>query len=101
MTAHTLDQERVYRELVTLYDYAEKLVDAVEQHMKDVDASLDIVEPLIDKLSDTADVLTELYRELVDEGKEPDAEQQEMIKEMLEHLYTAIGDCKSNILQVG
>lgn len=97
MVSRTEQEEKIYSELVALYDYAENLLDIVEKHAQDVDADLDIVEPLIEQLTESADILTEAYRHFVETGQQPDEAQKQAIENAMERLYVAMAVCKKQI----
>jgi len=60
---HTMEEfETKYHEITKLYDYAEELVNTVESELvSNPEMQLEIVEPLINEISDAADVLTQEF----------------------------------------
>lgn len=57
-----------YNKIIKFYDLAEDLIQAVESD-KNPEALLDLVEPLIDRIEKSTDVLAEEYRAYVKSGK--------------------------------
>lgn len=94
---HTEQQDKVYHDVLALYDYAEKVLDVVEEHANDVDADLDLVEPLIEQLVESADMLAEAFRHYVETGKQPDPAQKQQVEKALERIYEAMEMCKNKI----
>lgn len=97
MALHTKQEEKVYSELVALYDYAEKLLSIVEENASDVDADLAVVEPLIAQLIDSADTFTDIYRQFVESRQHPSPEQKEQIERALERMCAAMAACKKQL----
>ena len=83
-----------YNEITSLYDYAEELVATVEsQFVPDANQQMDVVEPLINELSDATDVLSEEFI-LVAESKKGKAAKasKPRIEAALRKIYAAIHD---------
>lgn len=54
--------EKQYRQITGLYDLAEDLASTVESDfVKDKEAQIDLIEPLIAQVAETADILSEEY----------------------------------------
>jgi hypothetical protein len=85
------EMEQGYHSIMSFYDLAEELASTVDsQFVKDPASQLALVEPLIEQLSDSADVLTEEYINLAD-GK-PTRKTRDRIEVSLRKIYNAMDD---------
>lgn len=81
--------EENYYEITGLYDLAEELVDSVESEFcHDPELQLQIVEPLIDEIGESADILCEEYIAIM-ENRKP-RKSNSRIESALRRIYTAI-----------
>lgn len=87
--ASMAELEQHYYEMTELYDLAEALVETVESEFIDnPEQQLAIVEPLIDEIGESTDILTEEFMKIV-EGKKPRKSNPKM-EGALRRIYTAI-----------
>jgi len=87
--------EAIYNKIIGFYDFAEELVDTVENpKVKDPISQLEFVEPLVKQIEDSTDVLAEEYREFIKTGKKPGFLVRRKIAKSLKSIYAALGECK-------
>lgn len=95
--------EQKYQEITTLYDYAEELVNTVESELvKDPEAQLKVVEPLISDIGDATDVLAEEFV-LIAESRKHNIQSRASKKRIeagLRKLYVAVGDYQKRVKNV-
>src|SRR4051812_37971919 len=87
--------ENKYEEITKLYDFAEELVSTVEsEFVKDADAQLAIVEPLINELSDATDILAEEFLFIAESKKykTPGKASKTHIEASLRKIFVAVND---------
>ena len=92
--------ESKYQEITKLYDYAEELVSTVEsQFVKDPAAQLQVVEPLINELSDATDVLTEEFLFIAESKryKTPGKVSKAHIESSLRKIFAALADYQARV----
>lgn len=96
--------EARYQEITTLYDHAEELVETVEsQFVKNPEAQLEIVEPLISEIGEATDILSEEFV-LVAESKKSKGSSKASktrVESALRKIYVAIGEYKSRVKASG
>jgi len=95
--------EGKYQEIIKLYDYAEELVSTVESaFIKDPEAQLEIVEPLINDLSDATDVLAEEFLFIAESKKYKTTGKMSKthIETSLRKLFVAISDYQSRVKDI-
>lgn len=81
--------EEHYYDITSLYDLAEALVETVEcKAQQNPEAQLAIIEPLVDELTEAADILTEEYIAVL-EGNKP-RKANKKIEVALRRIYMAI-----------
>lgn len=89
--------EARYQEITTLYDQAEELVATVESDfVKNPQAQLDLVEPLVREIGDATDVLAEEFVLVAESKKFKTANKasKKRIEGALRKIYVAIGEYK-------
>jgi len=92
--------ETKYQEITKLYDYAEELVSTVESHfVKDPTAQLEIVEPLINEISDATDVLAEEFLFIAESKKYKTAGKASKahIEAALRKIFVAVNDYQMRV----
>lgn len=88
------EQEEVYNNIISFYDFAEELVNSVEdQATKDPIAQLELVEPLVSRIEDATDTLSEEYRSYVTSGKTPGFLGRRKNAKSLKMIYYVLGEC--------
>ena len=88
-------QEKTYNEIISFYDFAEELIDTVEDKATaDPVTQLDFVEPLVEQIEQATDELAEEYREFLKTGKKPGFLVRRRIAKSLKNIYEALGECK-------
>lgn len=96
--------EARYQEVTVLFDQAEELVATVEsEFVKDQDAQLAVVEPLINDIGDATDVLAEEFM-LVAESKKfkiANKASKTRIEGALRKIYVAIGEYQKRVKSTG
>ncbi|MFO0389828.1 MAG: hypothetical protein ACK502_08955 [Alphaproteobacteria bacterium] len=98
---HTVEElEQKYQTITTLFDSAEELVMTVESPLvKDPEAQLNAVEPLINEMSDAADVLTEEFVLIAESQKKKiqSRANKKRVEAALRKLYVAIHDYEARV----
>ena len=91
------EQEETYQAILELYDLAEALVHTVESpYVDDQEQHLALIEPLVEQLTDAADILAEEYTALV-KRKEPIDDARKMKMETaLGRIFAVIEQCKKH-----
>lgn len=90
MTQDIATLELQYHQITTFYDLAEELVGTVEhEHVSDQEAQMTLVEPLVQQLSDGADVLCEAFITVAGEGQQ-EAAHKMRIESSLRKIYTVL-----------
>ena len=94
--------ENRYNDITALYDYAEELVSTVEsQFVQDPEAQMSIVEPLINEVSEAADLLGEEFILIAESQKgKPGMASKPRIEGALRKIYLAIGDYQKRVGKV-
>ncbi|MCD6035805.1 MAG: hypothetical protein K0R63_1546 [Rickettsiales bacterium] len=96
----TSEQQKIHDSIMELYDFAEQLVDTVEHpDIDNPDHQLTVIEPLIEAIEETANVLSEEYREYVKTGKKPGLLKKRRIENAMRTLYLAITKSKENTVE--
>jgi hypothetical protein len=95
------DKKRTYDNIVAFYDYAEKLIDAVEAN-QDIspDKQIVAIEPLISQIEESTEVLVEIYLRFVESGKQPASYEKQRAEKAMRKLYTAIERCRQQAVQI-
>lgn len=66
----TIDYKANYRSILALYDVAQELVNTVEHpEAVDIDTQLDMIEPIVEGVEESAEVLTAEYAHLTEGAK--------------------------------
>lgn len=90
MSKDVSELELDYHQITELYDLAEELVATVEHEaVDDPNAQLNLVEPLINQLGDSTDVLCEAFIDVAGKGQD-NAGQKTRIETNLRKIYSAI-----------
>ncbi len=93
MEKHT----EIYNAIIGFYDLAEKLVDSVEHpDVKDPVSQLDLIEPLVKKLEEATDLLSEEYRNFVATGKKPGFLAKKKIEKAIKTVNTVLMECNNH-----
>lgn len=97
--AHSLEElELKYHDITTLYDLAEELVSTVEsEFISDPDEQLAIVEPLIEQVGESADVLSEEFLVILDSKGKTSMSSKKRIEQAMRKVYVAIDDYKKRV----
>lgn len=97
------EYETKYNEITRLYDYAEELVNTVESELvKNQEAQLEIVEPLINDIGDATDALTQEFM-LIAESKKTKAQNKAsktQIEGALRKIFTAITEYNNRVRDI-
>lgn len=101
----TQELEAKYHDITVMFDYADELVATVEsEFVKDQEAQLNIVEPLISELGDATDVLAEEFV-LIAESRKSKTGQGKVSKSRIEgalrKIYAAVADYQQRVSNAG
>ena len=92
--------EAKYHDITTLYDHAEELVATVEsEFVKDPEAQLEIIEPLITEMGDAADVLAEEFVLIAESQKQKTQSKasKKRIEGALRKIFSALSDYQTRV----
>lgn len=91
MTQDINQLKQNYYEISELFDLAESLADTIDRaHVSDPEEQLKLVEPLIEQISDSADLLTEEYIGLAEGSVKKNKTTQKRIEGAMRKIFTAI-----------
>lgn len=83
-----------YNQLLSFYDLAEELIDTVEhQGLESPLSQFDFIEPLVERVEEATDVLTEEYRYFAESGKEPSQARKDRIENALGNIFDVLNSC--------
>ncbi len=89
--------EKTYNELISFYDFAEELIDTVENEaVSDPVNQLEFIEPLVEQIEIATDSLAEEYRNFLQTGKRPGFLVRRKIAKSLKNIYESLGECKKH-----
>ncbi|HLD77114.1 MAG TPA: hypothetical protein VI861_03175 [Rickettsiales bacterium] len=95
----TSRQEKTYNEIIEYYNYADKLVRAVEDDKSELaEKQFTIVEDAVEKIEKCADQLSTRYIEYV-KGGEPQ-EMMIVVKSCLSEIMVKVKECRARILKL-
>lgn len=95
----TSKQEQLYGEIVEYYNYADRLIRAVEDSSHQLaEQQFEIVEEIATRLEECADQLTSQYIEFIKNGSSPKII--ESVRQALNDVMAKIEECRSKILMI-
>lgn len=95
----TSRQEKTYNEIIEYYNYADRLIKAVEESSHELaNEQFTIVETIVDNLEKYADQLTTQYIEYVKNGESKQSV--ESIRAALNDIMAKIEECRNKILML-
>ncbi len=95
----TSKQEQLYNEIVEYYNYADRLLSAIEDNTHELASQqFSIVEDVVNKLEDCADVLTTQYIDFVKNGESE--KNSEAIRRALNDIMTKIEECRAKTMML-
>ena len=95
---HKSELESHYYEITDLYDLAESLVETLEdERVTNKQSQLELVEPLIDQVGDSADVLCEEFIALAEGKRLMKGRSKNKIEGALRRIYAAIDEYKTKV----
>ncbi len=95
----TSRQEKTYNEIIEYYNYADRLIKAVEDSSHNLaNEQFAIVESIVDNLEKHADNLTTQYIEYVKSGESKQVT--ETIRHTLNNIMAKIEECRNKILMI-
>ena len=95
----TSKQENLYNEIVKYYNFADKLIDTIEDGSGDIsDEQIRAVEESVEKLEKYADQLTSYFVEFVKNGSS--REVIENIRHALNSILSNIEECRNKIAKI-
>lgn len=94
--------ELKYHDITELYSLAEELVETVEsEFVHDPEAQLKLVEPLIEAVGESADVLTEEFLAVAGRDKKMNAGRKSKVESALRRIYAAVDDYRDKAAKSG
>lgn len=88
-------QEETYNKIIDFYDFAEELIDTVDDKgVKDPVSQLEFIEPIVKQIEEAADTLAEEYRAYIRTGKKPNFLTRRKVAKSLKNIYAALDECK-------
>ncbi|MDX2083432.1 MAG: hypothetical protein SFV53_05565 [Rickettsiales bacterium] len=98
-TMATSKQEQLYNEIVEYYNYADRLLKAVEDNSHELaKQQFAIVEEIVTRLEDCADILTTQYIEFIKTGESEKIT--EMVRSSLNSISAKIEECRNKTLML-
>ena len=89
------ENEETYAKIVSFYDFAEELIDTVEDDStEDPVTQLEFVEPIVSTIEESTDILAEEYRNFIRTSKSPGLLIRRKIAKSLKKIYSALNICK-------
>lgn len=90
------EHEDTYNEIMKFYDLAEELVDTIEDKRNpNPTHQLEVVEPLIEEIEQSTDVIAEEYRKFVKKGaQKPNLLSKKRIETALRNMFLAVKKCQ-------
>ena len=90
--------ELKYNEITELFDLAEELVETVEsEFVKDPNDQLELIEPLVEAVGDSADLLSEEFLQVAGKGKSSNKKRKSLIEGALRKIYIAIDEYSNKV----
>lgn len=86
-------QKKTYDNIIKLYDFAERLVDSVDEE-KDPGRTLAILEPLVDQIEESAETLAHIYLQFAETNEKPGSQVKLQADLALKKLQLAIDKFK-------
>jgi hypothetical protein len=99
MSEDNAELEQQYNEIVALYDQAQELADTV-QFSFDPDGHFAIIEPVIDQVEESADILTEEFITVLQDPKQV-KKSRTRIEKALRGIFTALHEYQRTMTQRG
>lgn len=97
--AHNLaDLELKYHDITALYDLAEELADTVEsEFITNQDEQLAVVEPLIEQVGESADILSEEFLVILESKGKTSLASKKRVEQAMRKMYAAIEGYKKRV----
>jgi hypothetical protein len=90
--------EEAYNNILGFYNLAEQLIDSVQHpDIHDKVSYLDFIEPIVEQLEVSTDILSEEYRNFVATGKKPGFLTKIKIEKALNNIVSTLTNCKKNL----
>lgn len=98
MTQNLADLELKYHDITALYDLAEELVETAEsEFISNSEEQLAIVEPLIEQVGESADILSEEFLIVAGTKAKPSVASKKRIEQAMRKVYAAIEGYKKRV----
>lgn len=95
----TSKQEHLYNEIIEYYNFADKLVDTIEEGKQDIpEEHIEAVENIVENLEKHADQLSSQFVEFVKHGDSPEVV--EKIRFALNGIVSNIEECRNRIYMI-
>jgi hypothetical protein len=95
----TSKQEQLYNEIVEYYNYADRLINAVEDSSHELASQqFSIIEEVVNKLEDCADKLTTQYIEFIKSGESEKVI--ESVRSLLNDIMAKTEECRNKTLML-
>lgn len=90
--------ENAYASILAFYDFADSLLDTVDQASDDnVHDQLKVVEPIVMMIETATDTLAEEYRNYVQSDKTPGFLARKRIESAVRQIYAALCECQKYV----
>lgn len=93
MDTKLTEQKKTFDDIVKFYDFAEQMIDAVEEE-KDPTEGLKVIEPFVNQIEESTEILVEVYMRFVDTGKKPQSYEKQRAERAIRKLYSALNKLK-------
>ena len=88
-----IDHEQVYNEITKIYDFTEVIIDAIElQSNQYPEFQVELFGPIIERLQDAADILTESYVNFIETGEKPSRSESLKIERIVRKAYISVDE---------
>ena len=95
----TSKQERIYNEIIEYYNFADKLIDTIEEGKKDIpEEQIEAVENIVENLEKYADQLSKEFIEFIKHGDSKEVV--DGIRIALNGIVSNIEECRNKILMI-
>jgi len=95
------EQRETYENIIKLYDYAEAIIEAIEQNPEPFpELRLKLVEPVLDQIEESAEVLAEIYIHYIETGKKPSSRSKIKVEVAIRKIFAAIDSYRESVKRI-
>ncbi len=91
------EDKETYKKIDELFDLQEEIMDAIEhEEVVNTEEQLDVAEPFLAKIGESAQKLTEIYVDFIKSGKKATPKASKKVDEAIRNIYIAINNFKKS-----